>query len=806
MKTLLIVESPAKAKTIEKLLGPNYIVKSSFGHIRDLVKDKNDFGIDIENNFKPKYKIMATRTKQIKDIQDVMKTIDRVFLAADEDREGEAIAWHCAIVFKIPLDELNRITFNEITKNALEKAVSNPRKIDLSMVNSQQARRILDRLVGFELSPILWKHVKPELSAGRVQSVCLKIITDKENDINNFLDNKFYKSIGIFNTNIIGTLNKLFEKEHEALDFLELSKSSIYSIENIETKRNEKRPSPPYITSSIQQDVGNRYGLPAKKIMSILQTLYEGGLITYHRTDSTNLSSFAMDEIKKYISTHIGANYLHPRIYKTKSKCAQEAHEAIRPTYFNKLDLDDNFTDLDKKVYSLIWKRTVASQMSAYIYDTITVTINISNNNELKFISRSEKSIFDGYKKIYQEVVDKNDDEDILCENDIFTNLQIESVINLNKITITEKYKNPPARYTESSLIKKMELLGIGRPSTYANIIDTILDRNYVEKKDIDGKKVDTCEFTYVNNKDSDKNKKEITKKVIKTSIGAEKKKMIPTEIGKITLDFLEKNFQDIVNYGFTNQMENKLDIIASGTLEWTQAVSEFYSMFHPKVELLNSTPSQKSEHNKKRIVGTSDNGKNIYAYIAKYGPVLQIGEDKDKEKKYIKLDSKFNVETVSMDDIQSMIKFPKNLGKHKDYDIVVKNGPYGFYLVYNKKNHKIPPEFNELLTLEEAIQCIENTYIKQSVESNNNDDTEEAIPSNKNIKNIGDYQIKVGKYGPYILYNSKFYKIKNEYVPENLTEEDCIKIIGVNNIKNDNNNDKSKPIKKIIGKKTTKK
>ena len=807
MKTLLIVESPAKAKTIEKLLGINYIVKSSFGHIRDLVKDKNDFGIDIQNNFKPKYKIMTTRTKQIKDIQDVMKTIDRVFLAADEDREGEAIAWHCAIVFKIPLDELNRITFNEITKNALEHAVSNPRKIDLAMVNSQQARRILDRLVGFELSPILWKHVKPELSAGRVQSVCLKIITDKENDINNFIDNKFYKTIGIFNTNIIGALNKLFEKEHEALDFLESSKSSIYSIENIETKRNEKRPPPPYITSSIQQDVGNRYGLPAKKIMSILQTLYEGGLITYHRTDSTNLSSFAMDEIKKYISTHIGENYLHPRLYKTKSKCAQEAHEAIRPTYFNKLELDDNFTDLDKKVYGLIWKRTIASQMSAYVYDAITVTINISNNNELKFITKGEKSIFDGYKKIYQEIQEKkDDDEDILCENDIFTNLKIGETLNLNKIISTEKYKNPPPRYTESSLIKKMELLGIGRPSTYANIIETILDRNYVEKKDIEGKKVDTCEFTYVNN-----NKKEITKKVIKTSIGAEKKKIIPTEIGKITLEFLEKNFQDIVNYGFTNSMENKLDIIASGSLEWTQAVGEFYSLFHPKVELLNSTPSQKSENNKKRIVGTNDDGKNIYTYIAKYGPVLQIGEDKDKEKKYIKLDSKFNVETVSMDDIQSMIKFPKNLVKHKDSEIVVKNGPYGFYLVYNGKNHKIPPEFNELLTFDEAIQCVENTYTKQTVVNTVNQDTNEDNSStqqnenvNKNVKSIGEYQIKIGKYGPYILYNSKFYKIKNEYVPENLTEEDCVKIVGLTNINNDNN--KPKPVKKTFVKKTTKK
>jgi DNA topoisomerase-1 len=350
-----------------------------------------------------------------------------------------------------------------------------------------------------------------------------------------------------------------------------------------------------------------------------------------------------------------------------------------------------------------------------------------------------------------------------------------------------------------------MELLGIGRPSTYANIIETILDRNYVEKKDIEGKKVDTCEFTYIN-KNNDKTKNEINKKIIKISIGAEKKKMVPTEIGKITLDFLEKNFQDIVNYGFTNSMENKLDVIASGSLEWTQAVGEFYSLFHPKVELLNNTPSQKAENNKKRVVGKDDNGKNIYTYIAKYGPVLQVGEDNDKDKKYIKLDGKFNVETVSMDNIQSMIKFPKNLGSHNNFEIIVKNGPYGYYLVYNKKNYKIPPQFNELLTLEEAIQCIENTYIKESNESNNNqsddsNDVDKTPSLNKNVKSIGEYHIKIGKYGPYILYNGKFYKIKSEYVPENLTEEDCVKIIGANNI-----NTTSKPVKKTSVKKTVKK
>jgi len=645
------------------------------------------------------------------------------------------------------------------------------------MVNSQQARRILDRLVGFELSPILWKHVKPELSAGRVQSVSLKIILDKEKEINNFLENKFYKTIGIFNTNIIGTLNKIFIVEKEVLEFLELSKSSCYAIENIETVRNEKRPPPPYITSSIQQDVGNRYGLPAKKIMSILQTLYEGGLITYHRTDSTNLSSSAMDEIKKYITENIGANYVHMRLYKTKSKCAQEAHEAIRPTYFSKIELDDSYTELDKKVYQLIWKRTVASQMSPYIYDIITTTIAISNNNLLKFIAKMEIPIFDGYKKIYDDHIEKDNDdinENLINENLIKeNNLKKGDVLSSNKITCTEKYKNPPPRYTEASLIKKMEILGIGRPSTYANIIETILDRNYAEKKDIVGKKIDTSEFIYIS-------KKEISKKVNSVVIGGEKKKMVPTEIGKITLDFLEKNFENIVNYDFTNNMEKSLDIIASGTLEWTKAIGDFYSLFHPNVEKLSTTVSQKSENNKKRTIGNSVDGKNIYTYIAKYGPVIQIGDDKDKDKKYIKLDDKFNVETVTYKDIELLITFPKNLGKYKDFDILIKNGRYGYYIVYNGKNFKILPDFNELLTFDEAIQCIENNNQSHNNEKSNNDD-ESNTNVNINVKIIGEYNIKIGKYGPYILFNGKFYKINNQYEPKDLTEEDCKKIVGEN-------------------------
>jgi DNA topoisomerase-1 len=785
MKTLLIVESPAKAKTIEKLLGPNYVVKSSFGHIRDLVKDKNDFGIDIENGFRPKYKIMTTRTKQISDINDTIKKVDRVLLAADEDREGEAIAWHCAVVFKLNVEESNRICFHEITKKALEESVANPRKIDMGMVFSQQARRILDRLVGFELSPILWKHVKPELSAGRVQSVSLKIIVDKEKEFDAFMDKKYFKTIGHFKK-ILGNLNKNFENSADVSTFLDSCRGGVvYTVESMDSKKNEKRPPPPYVTSSIQQDLGSRFGIPAKKIMSILQNLYEGGLITYHRTDSTNLSDFAQGEAKKYIIETLGKEYFHPRIYKTKSKSAQEAHEAIRPTYFSKMELEgDDFSEMDKKVYALIWKRTVASQMSPYIYEIYTMTIGISGRDE-KYIAKAEKMIFEGYKKIYQDFEKKDGDGDEDVISPIFGNIKVGDTMVADKVVSVEKYLNPPPRYTEASLIKKMELLGIGRPSTYANIIETILNKNYVQKKDIEGRKIDGESFVL--------EKGDVKKNVIKISIGAEKKKLIPTEIGKVTLGFLEKNFENIVNYQFTSNMELKLDEVASGGLGWVVAVGEFYSSFHPQVEVLKKTSSMKGETSGKRLVGNNSEDIPVYAYLAKYGPVLQIGDDTDKGKRYVKLDEQYSINTVSMKDVEKIIQFPKTLGKHNGLDILVKNGMYGFYMTHGGKNYKIPEGHNEYLSLEDAVEIIGG-----GVKTGEDGEASETSVVNTSIKSIGKYQIRNGKFGPYILYDKKFFSIGKDYNPAELTEEDCKKIVSVKKkkfVKNEKTEKKSETI-----------
>lgn len=774
-KTLLIVESPAKAKTIEKLLGPNYVVKSSFGHIRDLVKDKGNFGIDIANNFTPNYKIMETRTKQIKEIKETIKTVTKVLLAADEDREGEAIAWHCAVVFNLPITNNNRITFNEITKKALETAVANPRQIDMNMVNSQQARRVLDRLVGFELSPILWKHVKPELSAGRVQSVALKIATDKEEEISNFTDNKYFRTVGNFTAPIqlSAALNKTFESEDDVKDFLNKSNQLpvIYTVESIETKRGEKRPPPPYTTSSIQQDIGGRLGISAKQIMSILQKLYEAGMITYHRTDSTSLSTYAMDEAKKYITENIGEEYAHSRLYKTKAKCAQEAHEAIRPTYFNS-ELPDTFMEIEKKIYSLIFKRTVASQMKAYVYDTITLTINISNN-ELKYVATCERAIFDGYKRIYDDTIKKEGDDDnqTIDNPTIFDTIKVGDIFTMGKIVSTEKYKTPPIRYTEASLIKKMEVLGIGRPSTYANIIETLLERNYVEKKDIQGKKVDTNEFSLIPSKT-------IVTKVNKVSIGAEKKKLVPTEIGKMTQDFLAKNFTDVVNYDFTNQMENKLDIIASGAQVWTNVINEFYTLFHPTVELLSSTPSEaeQSGNSSKRFLG-NHGGKNIYTYVAKYGPVIQIGDD--KEKKYVKLESEHDWSKITFEETISLL--PKSFGEYNGQDIIIKNGKYGYYFTYSEKNYSLSSFKKEIseLTIEDVIKIINpSTPTSQTSSENGEESSVLTIQTNQHVKSLGDYHIKIGKYGPYILYNSKFYKIPADKDPSKLNKTECKKII----------------------------
>ena len=757
MKTLLIVESPAKSKTIEKLLGPNYIVLSSFGHIRNL--DKKNLGIDVENGFRPTYKILTERSKQIKAIQETIKKVDKVLLASDEDREGEAIAWHCAVVFKLNLKELNRICFHEITKTALENAVANPRTINMEMVNSQQARRILDRIVGFKLSPLLWKYIAPKLSAGRVQSSALKVLVDQEKEIEKFIEKKNYKTIGNFDKKINGSLNIAFDNEEFGINFLNDCIKSTFTIKSIDKKKHEQRPPPPYITSTIQQDACSRFGVGAKKIMSVLQHLYENGLITYHRTDSTNLSTQIQDEIKGYINNKFGVKYLHPRIYKSKIKCAQEAHEAIRPTHIEQEELDDKFDNIDKKIYNLIWKRTVASQMSASISEIYTIIISISERKEW-FISKAEKLLFDGYKKVYEDLSKKETgeetEEDIVSEF-IIDNIKEGEILKYLKITCSEKYSNPPTHYTESSIIKKMEKIGIGRPSTYSSIIETILDKKYVEKKDIKGVKVNIN--INILEKDKIKNKKD------DITIGAEKKKLVPTDLGINTIQFLEKNFTNILDSNFTSSLEEKLDNIVNNNIEWESVVSEFYNGFIPNVDKLNDkTLISQNNIDKKRFLGNNEDGKPVYAYIAKYGPVIQIGEGKDI--KYVKIDGEYSVNSVKLEDLVNMCKYPKKLGMYEEKEILLKKGMYGLYINYDGKNIKILEGFDENLTLEDGIKCI--------VES------DKKSENNSLIKKVDDYLIKNGAYGPYIHYQKKFYKIPDKYVPNDLTKENILEIIKV--------------------------
>lgn len=762
MKTLLIVESPAKSKTIEKLLGKDYIVLSSFGHIRDL--EKKEIGIDIENGFKPNYKLKSDRSKQIKAIGDAIKNVDRVLLASDEDREGEAIAWHIAVVFKLDMSSANRICFHEITESALKNAVANPRTIDMSMVNSQQARRILDRLVGFKLSPLLWKHIGPSLSAGRVQSSSLKICCDKENEIIKFLGGISIKTVGVFNKNITAILNKNLESEQNAIQFLNDSKVKngvIFTISSIDKNTVEKIPPPPYTTSTIQQDVGSRFGLGSKQIMSVLQKLYEAGLITYHRTDSTNLSTFIQDKIKEYVLDKWGKTYLKLRIFKSKIKCAQEAHEAIRPTYIEKTKLDDSHDGMSQKIYEIIWKRTVASQMSVAVNDVYKISIASNKRPEL-FTCKSEKIVFDGYKKVYDDTfkepdaeLDKTNDESE-SNNIIIDDITVGEVLNYKKISCSEKYQNPPGRYNEASLIKCMEKSGIGRPSTYSNIMETLTERKYLEKKNIDGIKKSAKSLILEKN--------EITTKTDEVKIGAEKKKLVVTELGRCVNIFLEEHFKYIVDTKFTSDLEEKLDDIANNKEIWNNVIGDFYKNIKPQLEKLNEKEEvSKSKDSRKKCLGkTEDTGENIYAYLAKFGPVFQIGDGPTPKPKYLKIDPKYNLETVTMKDYieasSSSNTYPKLMGQYEEINIFLKKGPYGFYISYDDKNYKLKPEFTENLSLQDAISCLEKK-----------DDTS---------RKIGKYIIKEGPHGPYILYNKKFYSIPKDYILENLTSENCDTII----------------------------
>ena len=752
MTTLVLVESPAKAKTIQKYLGQSYIVRASFGHIRDL--SKKNMGIDTANNFKPSYITISTRAKQLKTIKSLYKECTSVILASDEDREGEAIAWHIAVVLGIDLQKKNRIVFHEITKSAIETAIQNPRQVDLNMVNAQQARRILDRLVGFELSPILWKHVKGKLSAGRVQSIATKLVVDKEKEIVAFQEHVFFSTVGYFEQKIIGNLNKKFEKKDDVFKFLNDCKKASYQVENITIKRIKKLPQPPFITSTIQQEAGKRFHLSAKSTMSALQKLYENGLITYHRTDSTILSDNIMKKIKEYILEKYSKEYLSLRKFNKKTKCAQEAHEAIRPTNISKKDID-GFGNIEIKIYNLIWKRTIASQMSALLTDVYTMKIKISTRDE-KFIAKAEKVIFDGYRIIYNENIPNKDDSDSTEKmSELFGEIKKDQKLKNIQIVSTEKYKNPPAHYSEATLIKQMETNGIGRPSTFASIVTTIQDRKYVIKQSSNGNPVKCLILTL--------SKNEISEGTKISTIGKETKKLFPTDIGKIANDFLVKNFDKVMDINFTATVEQDLDKIVDGNQIWSDIVGKFYKQFHPNVVKLSAEKSMIISKGKRLVGNDISTGNSIYAYLGKFGPVLQIGED-GGDRTFVTLDNKYSIDTVTEEEANSLTLFPKTIGTHDGSNIEVKNGRYGYYLVHGGKNYKIIEPYNQYLKMDEAIKCI----------SENTDNTA--------IKSFGTISIRNGKYGPYIQNGKTFVSIPDNKIPCELTKEDCEAILATKN------------------------
>tara|TARA_B110000037_G_scaffold119830_1_gene136960 strand:+ start:404 stop:2749 length:2346 start_codon:yes stop_codon:yes gene_type:complete len=779
MSILIIVESPAKAVKIQKMLGKNYIVKSSFGHLRNL-KGKNK-GVDVKNNFQPKYEI--TKRKEYNSLKKAIKSSSKVILATDEDREGEGIAWHIADLFKLNVKTTDRIVFHEITKSAILNALSNPRKIDMALVKAQQYRQILDYLVGFELSPVLWNNIQGNLSAGRVQSVVCNLIHMREKQIKDFKHSFYYKTNGIFDK-IKSLLNVKFKELKDVNEFLEHCKTAKFSIKDINKKKFNKLPPKPFITSSIQIECNKRFKISPKNIMSVLQKLYENGYITYHRTDSTTICKEFSDKIINMISDKYGDKYIgkssnsttskHTTSKTTTSKTttskttnkksskvkgAQEAHEAIRPTKIEKENLPDTYNDFEKKIYSIIWKRTIASFMSPMVYNKYTLKISISNRKEL-FIATSNKTIFDGYTIIYKELV--NPDKEKLPENSTdFTEYKKGNDIKYTTIISTQTLTSSKKRFTEATLIKQMEKLGVGRPSTYAQMVNKVIERKYSVIKNIKGTEIKTDVYTLKKNKIKNTHKKTIS--------GKENRVMCITALGIKVDDYLLSEFKDIINYKFTSQIEEGLDKISKGLYENTDKfISEFYNMFHPKVEKLMMKNNLKNKQNNisnsmslevsKRLVGTHPCGKKIYSYEAKFGPVVQLGDDDDPEKRFVGID---DCDNINIEDAIKLLMFPRNLGKYKEENVLIKKGRYGFYINWNNSNYKILSDFDENLSLREAMNCI-------------------VTKKSKNIKSFKNGKIVVGKgkYGPYILYNGKFTKVPSNINPEEITEEECIQLI----------------------------
>ena len=750
-KNLVIVESPAKAKTIEKFLGNDFKVASSFGHISDL--PSKDLGVDVEGDFKPKYEVSKDKKSVVKNLKDLANKSETIWLASDEDREGEAIAWHLFRLLKLEESNTKRIVFNEITKSAIQKAIDNPRSIDYNLVDAQQARRVLDRIVGYELSPVLWRKIKSGLSAGRVQSVSVRLIVEKEREIKGFNSESSYRVDAEFITkngeNLKAKLEKTFNNKESAQSFLKKNIDSSFSVESLEKKPLKKSPSAPFTTSTLQQEASRKLYFSVSKTMTVAQRLYESGLITYMRTDSVNLSNLAKDSAKDHIVKNYGNQYSSTKSYKTKSKGAQDAHEAIRPADFSMIG--DNIADNDqKRLYQLIWKRTIASQMTDAALEKTNVKIK-SSNHEILFASTGEIVKFDGFLKVYSEVKGNEVEED----NSILPKVDLNEDLKFTYIRANQRFSRPPFRYTEASLVKKLEDLGIGRPSTYAPTISTIQNRGYVEKGTVEGEKRDYIQLILENNK--------IIENTLQEKVGSDKGKLVPTDIGMIVTDFLIKHFENIMDYNFTASVEKDFDNIADGKQEWTSMMKEFYKKFHPVVEDVNKNAERESG---KRILGVHpENKKEISVRLGKFGPMIQIGTVEDEEKPvFASLPPEMQIESVTLEQALDLFSLPRELGEYNNEVILANNGRYGPYVKYGKKFVSIPKGKSPLsISIEEAVELIK---IKEKSEA--------PIYNYEGL----DVQKGKGKFGPFIKWNNMFINVGKKYDWDNLSENDIIELI----------------------------
>lgn len=759
IENLVIVESPAKAKTIEKFLGKDFRVISSFGHIRDL--SKKNLGIDIENGFVPHYEVPKEKAKVVSELRKNAAESKNIWIASDEDREGEAIAWHLINVLKLDPLSTKRIVFHEITKDAISEAIKTPRLVDMNLVNSQQARRILDRLVGFEISPVLWKKVQPSLSAGRVQSVAVRLIVEREREIITFKSESAFRVSAIFHIKNINGENEIlkaeagkkFSTEEEAHKFLELCSLSEYKIAAISVKPGTRSPAPPFTTSTLQQEAYRKLGFSVAQTMSVAQKLYEAGKITYMRTDSTNLSKLALAKSRETIISEFGEKYSKTRQFKTRSKGAQEAHEAIRPAYPDKSSISGSQTE--KMLYELIWKRTIASQMADAQIEKTNISIEMSNS-PIGFSATGEVIMFDGFLRVYAESADtENGDE----ERYVIPPVKNGMPLFYDKITANEKFTSAPPRYTEASLVKKLEELGIGRPSTYAPTISTIQNRGYVTREDRPGEKRKVRSVTLSEGKISSSSKTEIA--------GKEKSKLFPKDIGMIVNDFLVENFSEIVDYHFTAEVEEQFDEIALGNLKWTGMLEKFYSSFHKTVE---NTLEKKDKKTGVRILGTlPETGETVSVKMGRYGPVVQIGDSANEEKpRFASLLKNQLIETITIEEALNLFRLPRSLGDHEGEDMIVAIGKFGPYIRHKNKFYSLKKGVDDpySITIDRALEII-----REKSESDRQ----------KVLRDFGEILILNGKYGPYITKDKKNYRIPKGSKAENLTKEDCLRIIESN-------------------------